>query len=66
MNLRQDIQIYKAENGSNIWLMRQLFIKGRIITIESLNLLGNMHLILTKKFDLSIINSLQKIGKEII
>ena len=36
MTVCQNIQVYKAENGSNIWLMRQLLIEGRITTIKSL------------------------------
>lgn len=52
MTLCQNIQIYKAENVSNIWLMRQLLIEGKITTTKSLTFLTNMHLILTKKCSL--------------
>ena len=66
MNLRQDIQNHKAGNGLNIWLMRQLFIEGRIITIKHLTFFENMHLILTKNVYYSIISFLHKIKKKII
>ena len=49
MNLSQNIQIYKVENGSNIQLKRQLFINGMmIITLKTFS--KNLQLILKKKF----------------